>query len=321
MKYSLMSLMVDEELRHEKPNMMMKAMLMGMGIADCPEDVDEVYALLNRYGVPMTNGTASFEDLVRFTKENGFDGLDLMSFQMECSGSKLRAILEKYDVVLSAVNIITPFSEANTEELFQEMLCRTKVELDQAIEAGTKKILLVPGSYMRGEGMTREQAFQTMMRGLHACVDYVRGRDVVITTETLESISVPWSSLGEMKRVFDAVPGLMYTHDTGNPLVAGEDPLSLCKELGGRMVSVHFKDLGLTEESDRTYRTMDGQYLRLVPSGTGEVDFAAHLKFLAECRYDGYITIEGGLPGENKWQEAVNALRYFRKLEERERLR
>lgn len=315
MKYSLMSLMVDEELRHEKSNFFMRTLLASVGVEQCPEDVDEVCRLLEQHGLPVPNGKATFEDMVRFVRENGFDGLDLMSFQMERPGSELRAILEKYDVVLSAVNIITPFSEADTEELFREMLRSTKAEIDRAVDAGAKKILLVPGGYCRGAGMTREQAFQTMVRGLRECVDYAGDKGVTVSTETLESVAVPWSSLGEMQRVLDAVPGLMYTHDTGNPLVAGEDPLALCDAFRDKVVSVHFKDLGSAEGGEGAYRTMDGEYLRLVPPGTGKVDFAGHLKLLKQRDYAGYITIEGSLPAENKWQGAVNALSFFRSIE------
>ena len=39
MKYGLISLMVDEELRHEKPSLFQNAMLG----EECPEDIEEVY--------------------------------------------------------------------------------------------------------------------------------------------------------------------------------------------------------------------------------------------------------------------------------------
>ena len=315
MKFSLMSLMVDDELYHQKPTFIMQTILGAMG-ETCPDNAEDAYKLLNERGVPLTNGTASFEDLVRFVKENGFDGLDMMSYQMEMDPKEHKAILEKYGVVLSAVNIIMPFSEANCEEAFRGMLMGAKAQIDHAVESGAKQILLVPGGYVRGENMTREQTFQAMIRGLTACVAYGKEKGIPISTETLESVCVPWSSLGEMQRVFDTVPGLNYTHDSGNPLVANEDPLALCQTLWDRVSSVHFKDLKYTEAGENTYRTMDGQYLCLAAPGTGVVDFAAHLKFFAEKDYQGYITIEGGIPAENKWQEAIKALEYFRALEQ-----
>ena len=314
MKYSLMSLMVDSELRHNTVNFMLSAMLRATGVQDIPRDADAAYALAGERGLPLRNGTASFEDLVRFTKEQGFDALDMMSYQMEAPGGTLREILEKYGVTLSAVNIIAPFSEAADEEEFQQMLERTRAEIDRAIAAGTKNIMLVPGGYQNRCGYTREQLFQNMVRGVREGLAYVNGR-VCVSTETLETSSLPWCSLGEMQRILDAVPGLLYTHDTGNPLVANEDPSVLCRHFQNQVARVHFKDMGYTEADESAYRCMDGRYLRLVPLGTGAVDFKAHLGLLRKIGFDGYITLEGGRPAGDPWQEAVAALEYFREME------
>ena len=315
MKYSLMSLMVDSELRHNTVNFMLSAMLRAAGVQDIPQDADEAYALAGERGLPLKNGTASFEDLVRFTKEHGFDALDMMSYQMEAPGETLREILEKYGVTLSAVNIISPFSEAADEADFQRMLERTKAEIDLAIAAGAENIMLVPGGYQNRCGYTREQLYQNMVRGVREGLAYTDGR-ASFSTETLETSSLPWCSLGEMQRILDAVPGLMYTHDTGNPLVANEDPAALCSRFRNRVVRVHFKDLGYTEAGENAYRCMDGRYLRLVPLGTGVVDFAAHLRLLDEIGFDGYITLEGGRPTGDPWQRAVSALAFFRDMEQ-----
>ena len=312
MKYSLMSLMVEPALRKEKLNFILRSMLANAGISETPTDAEEAFRLLRAHGIQAVNGTASFEDMVRFTKEAGFDGLDLMAFQMEQEGKALRSVLERHGVTLSSVNLLIPFSEAADETAFQDRLNEAKHGIDEAVDAGAKRILLVPGSYGLGEGMTREQAFQTMVRGLKACVAHAGDR-VIVSTETLESISVPLASLGEMRRVFQAVPELRYTHDAGNPLVANEDPLALYRAFEDRVVSVHFKDLGYAPEGP--YRCMDGRRLELAASGRGLVDFRALIRFLLQRNYQGYIALEGRLGSEDPWQAAVNALQYFRTME------
>ncbi len=313
-KYSLMSLMVDSELRHEKVGFILEAILRGVGVDNIPKYADDAYAILNARGIPMKNGTASFEDMVRFAKENGFDGLNLMYFQMELPPEKVKSIMDKYDLPLSSVNIIMPFSEVKNEEMYQGMLHAACHAIDDSIAAGAKEILLVPGGYVLGQGVTREMAFRNMTRGASECIAYANGR-IGISTETLESISVPWSSLGDMMRVFATVPELGYTHDAGNPMVANEDPMVLFHAFRDRIRSVHFKDLGYANDSDGAYRCMDGRSMNLVPSGTGEVDFKALIKGLLDMDYDGFITLEGGRPAADKWQEAIEAMRFFREME------
>ena len=317
MKYSLMSLMVDEQLHHEKVNFILGAILSAVGIQDIPDTADEAYAMLNQRGIPMRNGTASFEDLVRFTAENGFDGLNMMSFQMELSGAEHRAILEKYGVVLSDANVIVPFSDAENEEAYQAILADSKTLIDQAVEAGAKHILLVPGGYRRNPNMTREQTFRAMTRGVNDCLAYAKDKGVPISTETLESTCVPWCSIADMERIFAVCPDLAYNHDSGNPLVANEDPMAMLERFGERCVNVHFKDLAYTDDpaGDRTYRCMDGLYVKLCPLGEGLVDFPAHLRKLKELGYEGYISLEGGRPAATKWDEAKAALAFFRELE------
>lgn len=139
MKYSLMSLMVDTELKLEKPNFIHMAILNDMGYEGKDPTIDEVFEYLNAHGVPMKNGTMTFEDLVKLAKDCGYDGLDLMSFHFEIPGAEAKKILERYGIVLSAVNLIMPFANASTEEKFTVMLSRAKAAIDQACEAGCHK--------------------------------------------------------------------------------------------------------------------------------------------------------------------------------------
>ena len=317
MKYSLMSFMVRSELRQEKVTFMaVGGLLMRAGIHEFPETADEAYRMLNERGIPAKNGTATFEDMVRFAKENGFDGLDMMSYQIEQDPKEMKAILEKYDLPLTAVNIIAQFSSAETEEDYQKVLANTKAEIDQAGEAGAKQILLVPGGYSPRSTLTREQTFQRMVRGLRDCIAYAEPKGIVISTETLESIGVPWSSYADMERVFAHTPGLAYTHDTGNPLVSLEDPHYLLQEFKDNVVTVHCKDLDYTTEDDeRLFLCPSGKILHNVELGTGLVDYKAHLRTLRDMNYDGYIVLEGGRKAENKWQEAVEVLKYFKAME------
>lgn len=315
MKYSLMSHMVDAMLKHEKTNFILSSILGGMGIVEIPEDAEAAYHLLNEHGVPMTNGSASFEDMVVFTKEHGFDGLDLMSYQMELPAKEVKSIMEKHDVVLSAFNIIVPFSEADSEEVFQGMLAYGKSEIDKGIEAGAREILFVPAGYNLNKGMTREQCYQNCVRALREIVAYGQEKGIMISTETLESSAVPMSSFGEMKRLFEDVPGLYYNHDTGNPLVSKEDPLNHYLQFKDKVINVHFKNMCTAVNSMQNYQCVDGSTLSLAPLNDGLVDYEAHIKALLDNNYQGYITIEGGIPADNKWEEAIAALQYFRDME------
>ena len=315
MKYSLMSLMIDQELQLKKPNFIQKIIMRNMGYeGPDPETAEEFFSFMNEHGIPAKNGMMTFRDYVRFAKENGFDGVDVMSFHFEEDGESARQILEEYGITLSAVNIISQFGNAWTEEAFEQCLTEVKEIMDRAYEAGCRNILLMPTGYVPAPGLSREQIFQNMVRGLKACVAYGDQKGMTVNTETLESIAVPLCSNGEMMRLFSEVPGLKYSHDSGNPVVAMEDPVYTYELFRDRVVAVHFKELAFTEEPNEMMTPVGKNYAR-APFGEGVIDFKKHLELLKRDNYRGFITIEGSMPADNQLEGAVKALAYFKELE------
>lgn len=315
MKYSLMSLMIDQEVKIKKPNFIQMIIMRSMGYDGPEPSVEEMFRFLNEHGIPAENGSMTFRDIVRFAKENGFDGVDMMSFHFEEDGAIAKAALEEFGITLSAVNIITQFGNAVTGEAFERCFEDVKEVMDRACEAGCKNILLMPTGYRPDPGLAREQVFQNMVRGLQICVEYGMKKGMTVNTETLESIAVPLCSNGEMLRLFEAVPNLKYSHDTGNPAVAMEDPVATYELLKEKVVAVHFKDL---EYTDQQTEMMDptGRFLQRADFGEGIIDFKKQLEVLKRDDYRGYITLEGTLPAENQLESAIKALHFFKEMEQ-----
>ena len=262
----------------------------------------------------MKNGTMTFEDLVKLAKDCGYDGLDLMSFHFEIPGAEAKKILERYGIVLSAVNLIMPFANASTEEKFTVMLSRAKAAIDQACEAGCHNMLVMPSVYTLDEGITMEQSFRYFTRGLKECVAYGKSKGVTINTETLESIGVSYCTCSEMKRIFEEVEGLKYTHDTGNPLVGLEDPVDTYEMFKDKVAAVHFKEFGYVDtENAKVCR--NGKKVDSVPFGKGLIDFRKHLQVLKRDDYQGYITLEGSVEAANKLEGVKESIKYFRQME------
>jgi len=316
MKYSLMSLMIGDELKIKKPSFIQVIIMRSMGYeGPDPESAEEFFSFMNSRGIPAKNGTMTFRDMVKFAKENGFDGLDCMSFHFEEDGETAKQILEEFDLPLTAVNIIAPFSGADTEEQFQGVLAGVKEVMDRAKTAGCRNILLMPTGYVPDPGHTREQTYQNLIKGLRAGVAYGLEIGLPVNTETLESVGVPFCSIGEMKRIFADVPDLKYTHDTGNPIVAMEDPIETYELFKDRLANVHFKDLEFTDEKTEMMNPT-GRYFARAILGEGEIDFKKHLQLLKRDGYQGHITIEGKRPADNDLDAAIKSLAYLRGLEE-----
>jgi len=307
--------MIDIELKYSRPNFIHRLILNDLGYSDPDIGIDEAMQVFKDHGIPVKNGTMTFEDFVSFAAEHGFDGVDVMSFFFEEAGCNARKILEKYNVTLAAVNILTDFGNAATEEDYKKIYSEVTAIMDKVCEAGGKNILLMPVGYVPAAGISREQVFNNMIRGLKDCVKYGNALGLTINTETLESVAVPLCSIGEMRRVFDAVPELKYNHDSGNPAVALEDPAQTYMTFKDRVVNVHFKDLKVSAEKTRIMDAC-GRYLETSAPGEGFIDMRKQMELLIRDDYQGCITIEGISPADNILDGSVKALEYYRKMEE-----
>ena len=314
MKYALMSLTIGSELQVLKPSLFQLQQLERMGYEGPTPTVDEMYAFFQSKGLPMKNGTMSFRDMVKFAADNGFDGLDVMCFNFDVDPAEAKKAFEDYGITFASVGLVAPFTAAATEEQFAATMANTKDIISRAAEAGCESIMMMPSTYQPYEGATREQAYQLIVRALKELNAFCKEKKICMHTETLESLAIPLGSIGDMKRLFTDIPDLLYTHDTGNCLVAMENPVDFYEEFKDRVAYVHFKDFKYSD-NDKGNMTSTGKHLEKVHLGDGLLDFKAQLKALKRDNYNGFISLEGTRPGSSILESAANALTYFKKLE------
>ncbi len=315
MKFSLMSLATGNLIKVEKPGFLQVNLAKAMGFSIEDPTVDQVIDFLSGKGFPVRKGTMSFEECVRFAKEAGFDGYDMMCYHLEGDGAEAKAILENYGMTMSGSTIIVEFASADTSEAFDKCFAYAKEHMDRAAAAGCKSIMLVPTVYKTKPGISREQASLNMIAGYKACIEYAGKLGLTLSAETLESIAVPLASATEMRRYFDAFPTLRYSHDTGNLLVMNEDPAEMYEYFKDRVHAVHFKDMQYSDKPTPSMTTT-GKYLRTTELGTGLVDFRKQLRLLKRDSFRGYILLEGAVQHtDDILEDQRKTLKYFRALE------
>ena len=96
-----------------------------------------------------------------------------------------------------------------------------------------------------------------------------------------------WDYQENLKRVKDCAPALGFCPDTGHYMRSGFDPLQVVRDMKGRLVSVHLKDL-----NDTNPKADSNVKLRDVAWGTGKGQVEAILKELLEQGFAGPVIIE-----------------------------
>lgn len=103
--------------------------------------------------------------------------------------------------------------------------------------------LMVAPKVIRARSRQEFDAMQVkMVEGFSELVDYAAGSGVMVTIENQSNVTRADSSMHDIRKILDAVPGLGYVLDAGNFFCIGEDVLTAYKLLSDRMVHAHFKD-------------------------------------------------------------------------------
>jgi sugar phosphate isomerase/epimerase len=113
-----------------------------------------------------------------------------------------------------------------------------------------------------------------------------------------------------LNRVKDCAPALGFCPDTGHYIRSGFDPLQVIRDMKGRLVSVHLKDLNDTNpQADPNVKLQD------VAWGTGKGDVAAILKELMNQKFTGPVIIEyDHIYEDGNVAEVQNCADFFKKI-------
>jgi len=119
-----------------------------------------------------------------------------------------------------------------------------------------------------------------------------------------------WDYQENLKRVKDCAPALGFCPDIGHYIRSGFDPLQVIRDMKGRMVSVHLKDLdGTNPQADPDVKLQD------VAWGTGKGQAEAILKELMNQGFTGPVIIKyDHIYNDGNVAEVKKCAEFFRKI-------
>jgi sugar phosphate isomerase/epimerase len=229
------------------------------------------------------------------------DGIEMYDGYLEKWDEKhLRNVARRVSDLGLAVSMFTGYGDlANPDpKYWQKAVDMVKRNVDVAPVFSTKIVRVVAGVWPKD--FPRDEVLANVARGLRACLDYARERQVLLALEDHPQVGTDICDfLGIIMRV--GSDDLKVNLDTSNPMVSGDNAVDLVRALVSmgkdRVVHLH--------ASDRNAR------LEHVVVGQGVVDFNTIFHMLkCDAGYDGWISAEaGGKPTEADIGASLDFLR------------
>ena len=194
--------------------------------------------------------------------------------------------LQQAGLGVSSMYCFFDFGNAPQPDLRRELVT-------EALRAGAKKIMPIPGFYASADEKRREAERERMLLAMWALTAEATNAGLTVTIEDYDDESSPIRDSDGMRWFLQRLPELRVTYDTGNFRYSGEDALSAFDALADRIVHVHLKDRALRPlRGEAPKVAMDGTPLYPSPVGGGSVPMAQIFARLQQIGYDGVLTVE-----------------------------
>ena len=231
----------------------------------------------------------------------GLEGVDLFPFYLERVGTSVDAAVEamaelglEVAVYCVPTDLVSPDPDVRSESLD-----RVKVFANKAVELGVGHLFSHGGQH----GNSGEEALARYVEGLRAAAGICAERGLLFSIENAGKLC---HTVDELARCIEAVdrPNMRVTLDTGNFILAGDDPHEAVRRLGPKTAHVHVKNFVDDPDGERWP-------YRYCPPREGKVDYAWVVEHLASVGYDGYVSFE---PEGFPHAQAEDGIRYLAEL-------
>lgn len=246
------------------------------------------------FGPEVVSRRIPFGSLCDLARTRGLTGFDMFLGEIKLYGtSRVQRGLGTNGLVLSSLIVTVAF-------LAEPQKIRAKIEkaIAMANRFRCKRIMIVPSDALTAksklEKLSAEQKLDHYVRGFSLAVDLAKVQGIEIMLEDTPTITSSLASAADCRALLDRVPGLRFVYDTGNMLVAGDDPIEFFHVVKDRISHVHLKDAVVVDKNVKGIGdiTVDGRKMQPRRFGEGHVPLAEILQLLADSDYTGRVAIE-----------------------------
>lgn len=226
-----------------------------------------------------------YEEIFQMAKTAGYTSLDICSMEtMLITVEHIEMLMQKYDMSISSYIYLDQ--------------CNSPAEgIQQAIETakrlGAEVLMLAPQWTENLEGLNRDAIHDFLVDRWSAGIARAKELGLTVVIEDTPELRFHLCKAEDVLALLNRIPGVHMVYDSGNMILAGEDPVAYCEKFTGRIGYVHLKDMRIAIPGEPYADTAaDGRLMKGAPSGTGLIDLKAVVAKLKEIGYTGNMVVE-----------------------------
>jgi sugar phosphate isomerase/epimerase len=239
-------------------------------------------------------------DSIRYAAGINCEGIEIVSgFWRDgvAEAREAKALADQKSVTICCYAIGNDFVQTDATERLRQF-GHIREGVDTAVILGTRYVRVFGGDVK--PDVPFADGYSWIVQGLRAGAAYAEEHGVTLV---LENAGLYTGRAEMASKVIAEVnsPSLRANADTGNFLLAGQDPVEAVRDLAPLTAYVHLKDLRplrADESLPETYTAVDGSRFTGTANGTGVIPMREILSTLDNAGYDGWLTIEYEGPGD-----------------------
>ncbi len=256
----------------------------------------------------MDSGEMTLQDVIKCCADAGAEGIELMDRHTQLGPvEELASQISDAGMVMNSLCL--PCDFVQSDDALAEAVDAAAERMDVALAIGCKLLMLSPGS--RKESWEYGDIRRSMAKGMALLCARAAPHGVTVTTENHGGMAALRGKTEHLLEFKELAPDLFLTYDSGNFVLADEDPMAALHALMPWIVHVHLKDWRqASPRAAKTSRSISGRRYEGIVIGDGVVPTREIVTTLLEEGYDGYLSIEyTGADAPARMPHIVNYLR------------
>lgn len=258
-----------------------------------------------------------YEEMLQLVYSNGFSSVEVTSFEIDMLGlDVVRQKLEKSKLRVGSFICFDAFGTTSGEG-FEARIEHGKKSVHIAQSLGTHILMLAPTATAESEQCSAKTLQDALARHFQPIAAYAKSLGVQVVIEDTADLRLHFCAAKDVAAVLKAVPDAKLVYDSGNLLMAEEEPVAYLEQFSDCLGYVHFKDMiEVPVGTQMSNVTSVGRTMAGAPIGTGVVDFQHLLQKLKQIEYNGDICLEFEKYPEESYSQSLQKTReYIQKIE------